>query len=68
MIATDFTYEQYVEAGWKDDMLVAKGKAQWVTAQAPMPDAAPAPNAPDMPFQPHDPNVPDVDTNYEGQL
>ncbi|MGI4990990.1 hypothetical protein ACRXCV_00030 (plasmid) [Halobacteriovorax sp. GFR7] len=71
MIATDFTHQQYKDAGWQDDMLVAKGKAQWVeqaSAPAPMqqaPEQAPAPN---MPFSPNDCDAPDTNTNYAGQL
>lgn len=43
MIATDYTYQQYITAGWDDQMLVDKGKAQWVQAAA---APAPAQNAP----------------------
>ena len=40
MIATDFTYQQYLDNGWTDQMLVDNGKARWLTATE---ASAPAP-------------------------
>lgn len=42
MIATDYTYDQYISSGWTEEALVANGKMQPAAAAAPMaPPAAP---------------------------
>ena len=42
MIATDYTYDQYIASGWTEEALVANGKMQPAAAAAPMaPPAAP---------------------------
>ena len=79
MIATDYTYEQYIASGWDEAGLIKHGKAQLVNvapqpqpqaaAPQPMPvEGAPQPAAEGAPFQPHDPNVPDTNTDYAGQI
>lgn len=42
MIATDYTYDQYIASGWTEEALVANGKMQPAAAAAPLaPPAAP---------------------------
>lgn len=43
MIATDYTYQQYIEAGWTDQSLIDHGKAQLVQAAPQQQQAAPPP-------------------------
>lgn len=56
MLVNDFTYEQYLQAQWTDQMLVDNGKAKWIQQQpAPAPSAptpAPAPAGPPQPSAP----------------
>lgn len=48
MIATDYTYDQYIASGWTEEALVANGKMQPAAAAAPAAPMAPpaAPAAP----------------------
>lgn len=41
MIATDYTYDQYIASGWTEEALVANGKMQPAAAAAPAVPAAP---------------------------
>jgi hypothetical protein len=45
MVATDYTYEQYIASGWTDDALVQGGKAKWEEVQPPAPQTPPPPAA-----------------------
>lgn len=50
MIATDYTYDQYIASGWTEEALVANGKMQPAAGAAPAaPAAAAAPAAPMAP-------------------
>ena len=51
MIATDYTYDQYIASGWTEEALVANGKMQPAAAAAPAAPMAP-PAAPAAPMAP----------------
>lgn len=59
MIATDFSYEAYIQAGHNDETLVRDGLAKIEAAPAaPAPSAPAAPAAPASPASPATPNSP----------
>lgn len=53
MLVNDFTYDQYIGNKWTDQMLVDNGKAKWINATPPAPQAPPvAPATPQAPTPP----------------
>lgn len=44
MLVNDFTYQQYLSAGWTDETLVQNGKAKWIQQAAPAPTPTPGPS------------------------
>jgi len=58
MLVNDFTYEQYIEAEYTDELLVAEGKAKWAEEIKKPETPSTAPSGPSKPSKPSGPDKP----------